>query len=69
MLAYITLAIVSGFLGVLLSPLHLCLLLSNQYFGAAFGRVYKHLILPCGVLFVTGLAYFFFVRWIINRFL
>lgn len=64
--AYVALALVSGFLGVLLSPLHLCLLLSNQYFGAAFGRVYRHLLLPCLFLFVTGLIYFFFVRWLIT---
>jgi len=67
-LAYIVLALVSGFLGVLLSPLHLCLLLSNQYFGAPFGRVYRHLILPCMVLFATGCVYFFLVRWMIARF-
>ncbi len=63
--AYVALALVSGFLGVLLSPLHLCLLLSNQYFGAAFGRVYRHLLLPCVFLFTTGLIYFFFVHWLI----
>ncbi len=63
--AYVALALVSGFMGVLLSPLHLCLLLSNQYFGAAFGRVYRHLLLPCGFLFATGLIYFFFVHWLI----
>ena len=67
-LAYIVLALVSGFLGVLLSPLHLCLLLSNQYFEAPFGRVYRHLILPCIFLFATGFVYFFFVRWMIARF-
>lgn len=63
--AYVALALVSGFLGVLLSPLHLCLLLSNQYFDAAFGRVYRHLLLPCGVLLATGVAYFFFIHWLI----
>ncbi|MBE9546692.1 MAG: DUF401 family protein [Proteobacteria bacterium] len=67
-LAYVMLALVSGFMGVLLSPLHLCLVLSNQYFGAAVGRVYRHLILPCILLFATGLAYFFIVRWVIFRF-
>ncbi|MCD6487013.1 MAG: DUF401 family protein [Syntrophobacterales bacterium] len=68
MLAYVILALVSGFVGVLLSPLHLCLLLSNQYFKAPFGRVYRHLILPCISLFATGFVYFFFVRWMISRF-
>ncbi|MBW2598906.1 MAG: DUF401 family protein [Deltaproteobacteria bacterium] len=67
-LAYVMLALVSGLVGVLISPLHLCLLLSNQYFEAPFGRVYRHLILPCISLFATGFVYFFFVRWIISRF-
>lgn len=60
--AYIALALVSGFVGVLLSPVHLCLLLSNQYFGAVLGRVYRHLFFPCGVLLVTGLVYFFLLH-------
>jgi len=34
----------SGFAGVLLSPVHLCLLLSNQYFGARLSGVYIYLI-------------------------
>jgi hypothetical protein len=46
-LAYVMLALISGFVGVLLSPLHLYLVLSNQYFGAAVGRVYS--ILSCPV--------------------
>jgi len=68
MLAYVMLALVSGLAGVLLSPLHLCLLLSNQYFEAPFGRVYRYLLPPCVFLFVTGCVYFFFVRWMIGRF-
>jgi len=39
------LAYISGYVGVLLSPLHLCLILSTEYFKASFARVYK-LILP-----------------------
>jgi len=39
------LAYISGYVGVLLSPLHLCLILSIEYFKASFARVYK-LILP-----------------------
>jgi integral membrane protein (TIGR00529 family) len=34
----------SGFLGVLLSPVHLCLILSAEYFKAGLGRVYRYLI-------------------------
>jgi hypothetical protein len=36
---------ISGYVGVLLSPLHLCLILSTEYFKASFAKVYK-LILP-----------------------
>jgi integral membrane protein (TIGR00529 family) len=67
--AYVILALISGFVGVLLSPLHLCLLLTNQYFDATFGRVYRHLVMPCALLFFTGIAYFFAVRWMIGRLL
>jgi integral membrane protein (TIGR00529 family) len=39
------LAYISGWVGVLLSPLHLCLTLSTAYFKASFAKVYR-LILP-----------------------
>lgn len=39
------LAYISGYVGVLLSPLHLCLILSTEYFTASLAKVYK-LILP-----------------------
>ena len=62
---YVMLALVSGFVGVLLSPLHLCLVLSNQYFGADLGRVYRALVLPCICLLAAGILYFAVVRWLI----
>ena len=37
-------AYTSGFLGVLLSPVHLCLILSAEYFKAGLGKVYRYLI-------------------------
>ena len=57
-MAYIMLAIGSGFLGVLMSPLHLCLLLSNKYFGANLSAVYKLLVSPCVCFFVASLIWF-----------
>ncbi|MDY6909958.1 MAG: DUF401 family protein [Thermodesulfobacteriota bacterium] len=62
MLAYMMLGLVSGFVGVLLSPLHLCLLLSNEYFETALGYVYRHLVTPCGILLASGCAYFFLLQ-------
>ena len=40
------LAYMSGYVGVLLSPLHLCLILSTEYFKASFAKVYKLLLPP-----------------------
>lgn len=65
MLAYMMLALVSGFMGVLLSPLHLCLLLSNEYFGASLTSVYRHLWAPCIFLLLTGCAYFWILHGLI----
>jgi len=48
-------AFVSGFAGVLLSPVHLCLILTNAYFKANAARVYRLLILPALVLIAVGL--------------
>ncbi len=64
MLAYLALGMVAGFTGVLFSPLHLCLLLSNQFFNARMGSVYRDLAVPCLLLMSSGLAYFYLLRWI-----
>ncbi|RYD07088.1 hypothetical protein N752_00465 [Desulforamulus aquiferis] len=41
--AYVMLAYISGVAGVMISPVHLCLVLSIEYFKADFTRSYK----PC----------------------
>jgi integral membrane protein (TIGR00529 family) len=40
------LAYMSGYVGVLLSPLHLCLILSTEYFKASLAKVYKFILPP-----------------------
>lgn len=59
MLPYMMLALASGFVGVLLSPLHLCLLLSNEYFQTSLGPVYRYLWLPSISLLIAACSYFF----------
>jgi len=49
----IALAYGSGLIGVMVSPLHLCLVLTNQYFRVKFGQVYPLILGPA--LFV-GIA-------------
>jgi hypothetical protein len=62
MLAYMMLAIVSGFAGVLFSPLHLCLMLSNRYFQTTLSAVYRFLLPPCCGLVAAACVYFFVLR-------
>ena len=58
-LDYMMLAMTGGFAGVLLSPLHLCLLMSNTYFGTSLGPVYRHLAAPCALVVAAGPGYFY----------
>ena len=58
MLPYLMLGLVCGFLGVLLSPLHLCLLLSNAYFQTSLPALYRLLWAPCLFLLAATWAYF-----------
>jgi len=64
MLGYMMLGLTSGFAGVLFSPLHICLLLSNQYFGATLGGVYRYLWLPGISLVFIAIGYFWILHFI-----
>ena len=58
LLPYLILGLVSGFVGVLFSPLHVCLLLSNEYFETSMDQVYRHLLVPCLAMLIAALIYF-----------
>ncbi|MCX8026555.1 MAG: DUF401 family protein [Thermodesulfovibrionales bacterium] len=54
----ITFAFASGYVGVLLSPVHLCLLLTRDYFFADLGGIYKKIIPATAfTLFMSILIY------------
>jgi uncharacterized protein len=55
----VMLAYVSGISGVMLSPLHLCLILTNQYYGSSLKKVYAYLIPITTVVFASALILFF----------
>jgi hypothetical protein len=40
------LAYTSGMVGILLSPVHLCLILSAEYFKASLAKVYRYILPP-----------------------
>lgn len=54
-MALVTFAYVSGFVGILLSPAHLCLALTADYFKAQLRDVYKILIWPVTAVFASAL--------------
>lgn len=66
--AYVMLILVSGFIGVMLSPMHLCFLLSNEYFGVTLRSVYRYLWQPCACLAAAGLGYFWILHWLMGKF-
>ncbi|MFQ6007446.1 MAG: DUF401 family protein [Candidatus Zixiibacteriota bacterium] len=57
--SHILLAYLSGFVGIMLSPTHLCLILTNDYFQSNLLKVYRELIVPFGILAVLGLLVYF----------
>ena len=62
--AYTVLAFCSGYLGVLLSPLHVCLVLTCEYFHTTLIQTYKRLLFPCAVLAGGALLSFLINRLI-----
>ena len=58
-LAYAALAYSFGYMGMMLSPVHLCFLVSKDYFGAGFASSYRLLIKP--VILVMLLSIFYFI--------
>ena len=55
-------AYVSGFVGILLSPTHLCLVLTLDYFKAELRDVYKILLWPSVVIFIAAFLVLLFLR-------
>jgi hypothetical protein len=55
-LGAVTFAFASGFAGVMLSPTHLCLLLTIRYFNADMARTYRLMYVPVFLVFLVGLV-------------
>ncbi|NIN01124.1 MAG: DUF401 family protein [candidate division Zixibacteria bacterium] len=50
---YMMLAYGAGFAGVMLSPVHLCLVVTKSYFKASFAETYR-MLLPASVILVLS---------------
>jgi len=51
---HILLAALSGFMGMMVSPAHICLVVTNAYFGSELSRVIRTLAIPLIVLGLLG---------------
>lgn len=58
----VALAFVSGFAGVMLSPTHLCLVLTIQYFHSDYLKVLKMMLVPQAVIVLLAAGLYLFVR-------
>ncbi|MBS3918557.1 MAG: DUF401 family protein [Deltaproteobacteria bacterium] len=56
-LYYMMLAFAGGICGVLLSPLHLCLVLTKEYFRAEWRGVYRLIWFPVASVLIAGLVW------------
>lgn len=52
----LALAFGSGFAGVMLSPVHLCLVLTREYFNADLGLVYRRLLMPSALVLAAAVV-------------
>jgi integral membrane protein (TIGR00529 family) len=60
--ADISFAFASGFLGVLLSPVHICLVLTREYFRADLWGIYKFMLPGCAIIFCGAVAQYLILR-------
>lgn len=61
-LAHISLAFAAGFIGVLLSPVHLCLVLTKEYFKADIWGIYKKIMPASAIIFAAAIIEYTLLR-------
>jgi len=55
----LALAFAAGFVGVLLSPVHVCLVLTQEYFGADMAGIYRKMYLPAMAVLASAAVLYF----------
>lgn len=58
-LAAVSFAFASGFIGVLLSPVHVCLVLTREYFKADLSKMYKKMLPASLLILITAVTQYF----------
>ncbi|MBU0910820.1 MAG: DUF401 family protein, partial [Proteobacteria bacterium] len=62
MIPYLVLASFAGFTGVMISPIHICFILTCEFFGADLARAWRRLVAPCCCFALTGCLLFWILR-------
>jgi integral membrane protein (TIGR00529 family) len=57
---YLVLATFFGFTGVMISPIHICFVLTCQYFNCEIGRTWRMIVWPCLLFLCAGTGIFWF---------
>jgi hypothetical protein len=60
---YLVLASVAGFTGVMISPIHICFILTCQFFHTELAATWRRLVPPCLLFASLGTMLFFFLQW------
>lgn len=58
LIRYLVLASFAGFAGVMISPIHICFVLTCDYFGADLLATWRRMILPCVSFLTVGVLLF-----------
>jgi uncharacterized protein len=66
LMATTTFAYGCGYVGMILSPVHICFVVSNEYFKTKIFAAYKYILMPVLVVLLSGFlmsaCYYFFVK-------
>lgn len=60
-IAYLVLATFAGFTGVMISPIHICFMLTCEYFQVDIATTWKKIVFPCIGFALTGIGVFYFL--------
>jgi hypothetical protein len=66
LLPYIVLAFVFGFMGVMLSPLHVCMVLTAKHFNVPLGEIIKRILVPALTLLVSSIVFFMILYYVMG---
>jgi hypothetical protein len=59
---YVVLGSFCGFAGVMISPIHICFLLTCQFFKVEMAQAWRRVAWPCMLLALSGVGWFFVLQ-------